>query len=161
MNFRLILSHMVCQKFNYHVYKLKSRLMGEWNCSYFAMGFTKVLPLGGIPCSETIAHGPINMAPLMEAPLWTPIAKRKQLYFPIACLSIFIHDSWTSGKPYGIKLRCCWKHFREQLGNSRNLKGTWWNHVGNNRKKPKIILPHSTPKMKKQGPSLMHVEPPR
>jgi hypothetical protein len=73
VNFHLILSHMVCQKFNYHVYKLKSRLVG--NAVVSAMRFKEVLPLGGAQCFETIAHGPINMAPLMETPLWTPITK--------------------------------------------------------------------------------------
>jgi hypothetical protein len=58
----------------------------------FSMEFIEVLPLGGVQCSKTIVHGPINMAPLMEAPIWTPIVKKRQLYFPIACLSIFIHD---------------------------------------------------------------------
>jgi hypothetical protein len=31
--------------------------------------------------------------------------------------SVYIHESWTLGKPYGIKLRCYWERIREQLGN--------------------------------------------
>jgi hypothetical protein len=37
--------------------------------------------------------------------------------------SICIHDeSWTLGKPYGIKLRCYW----ESLGNNFGTWGTPW-----------------------------------
>ncbi len=35
-----------------------------------------------------------------------------------------LNQTWTLGKPYGIKLKCIW----EQIG---NLKGTWWDNVRN------------------------------
>jgi hypothetical protein len=48
--------------------------------------------------------------------------------------SVYIHESWTLGKPCGIKMRCYWECLHEQLRNLRNLKGTWWEPLGTNKK---------------------------
>jgi hypothetical protein len=40
-----------------------------------------------------------------------------------ATFSVYIHESWTLGKPYGIKGRCYWEQFEEHLGNLGNLHG--------------------------------------
>ncbi len=71
--------------------------------------------------------------------------------------SVYIHESWTLGKPHGIKLRCYWECITDQLGNLGNLKGTWWNHVRNTlgtRKIQKKKTPHPTltPKKEKSMP---------
>jgi hypothetical protein len=63
--------------------------------------------------------------------------------------SVYIHESWTLGKPYGIKLRCYWERLKEQIG------GTPWEHVGDTmgtRKKYKKKLPPPHPQKEKTGP---------
>jgi hypothetical protein len=55
--------------------------------------------------------------------------------------SVYIHESWTLGKPYGIKLRCYWKLLREEIWNLGNLKRTWWEHIGNKEGKQKKTPP--------------------
>jgi hypothetical protein len=48
------------------------------------------------------------------------------------------------GKPYGIKVRCHWGIFGEQLGNLENPALTPWKHIGNmmgTRKESKNFLP--------------------
>jgi hypothetical protein len=46
---------------------------------------------------------------------------------------VYIHEVWTLGKTYGIKLRCCWEPFE-------NLMRTW-EHIDNKKKKQKISPP--------------------
>jgi hypothetical protein len=54
------LSHMVCPKFNSHLYKLKKVDHREHICFYFAIGG----PMRCITqCSKKIGDEPINMAP--------------------------------------------------------------------------------------------------
>jgi hypothetical protein len=48
------------------------------------------------------------------------------------------------GNPYGIKVRCYWGHFGEQLGNLESPVLTPWKHIGNmmgTRKESKKFLP--------------------
>jgi hypothetical protein len=48
------------------------------------------------------------------------------------------------GNPYGIKVRCYWGHFGEQLGNLENPVLIPWKHIGNmmgTRKESKKFLP--------------------
>jgi hypothetical protein len=76
----------------------------------------------------TIGHSPI------DAPLWTPSHKNKNKCAALwPTFSFYIHESWTLGKPYGIKLRCHW----EQLENLGILMWTWWEHIGNEKKEAK------------------------
>ncbi len=81
--------------------------------------------------------------PQIEAPLWTPSCKKKKnKYAPLDfTFSVYIHGSWTSGKPYGIKPRCklgtlwgkcIWEHF--------GRLGTWWEHIEKMRKKNRKSL---------------------
>jgi hypothetical protein len=62
--------------------------------------------------------------------------------------SVYIHESWSSGKPYGIKLRYYWESFKEPLGNLGNPKRTCWEHIGNKEDKQKITP--STPPQKEK-----------
>jgi hypothetical protein len=65
--------------------------------------------------------GNIEHAPI-EAPLWTASCKIETNVLPMAYLCRFIlHESWTLGKPYGIKVRCYWERFG----------GTLWEPHGN------------------------------
>ncbi len=58
-----ILSHMVCRKFNLHVYKLKRLAIGENICLNFATGRPKrCFHWGGDQCSKFFVDGPMNMA---------------------------------------------------------------------------------------------------
>jgi len=63
-------------------------------------------------------------------------------------------------KPYGIKVRCYWEHFREQLG---NLFGTSWEHIGimmgTRTASQNFLPPPSFPKRKKLDFSLIHTKP--
>jgi len=54
----------------------------------------------------------------IEALLWTPVAKQKEAtVFPLwLTFSLYIHESWTLGKLYGINLRCYWEHLGEPHG---------------------------------------------
>jgi hypothetical protein len=64
--------------------------------------------------------------------------------------SVCIDESWTLGKPYGIKLRCYW----ESLGNNFGTWGTPWEQDGNtfgNKRKNKNNLP-PPPNRKKLNP---------
>ncbi len=80
--------------------------------------------------------------PPMEATSLDPCCKIETNVFPQQLtFSVYIHESWTLGKPYGIKLRCYWKWFREQLGSLGNLKGTHWNKE----EKTKNNSPYLTP----------------
>jgi hypothetical protein len=47
-----VLSYKVCPKFNSHVYKLKSYVVGEHICSYFVTGVQKVLLLRSTQYSQ-------------------------------------------------------------------------------------------------------------
>jgi len=88
----------------------------------------------------------------MEAPLRTPSCKIDTNVFPQQpTFSVYIHESWTLGKPYGIKLRCHWKLLREQIGNLGNLKRTWWEHIGNKEEKQKKTPPAPPPKGRKRA----------
>ncbi len=46
---------------------------------------------------------------------------------------LFQYESWTLGKPYGIKPRCYW----ESLGNNFGTWGTPWEHIWEQEKKQK------------------------
>ncbi len=46
-NSTLVLSYIICPKFNSHVYKLKRWAMGEYFCFYFAIGVPKSTPIKG------------------------------------------------------------------------------------------------------------------
>jgi hypothetical protein len=61
-NSTLVLSHIVCPKFNSHVYKLKRWAMGEYFCFYFAIGVQRGIPIkrNHAPCSKKIDDGPMN-----------------------------------------------------------------------------------------------------
>ncbi len=56
---------------------------------------------------------------------------------------------------YKIIFKCLEEQLEELQG---NMMKTCWEHIGN-KKKTKNNSSHPTPKMKKQGPSCMHVEP--
>jgi hypothetical protein len=65
------------------------------------------------------------MAP-MEAPLWTPVAEKKQMYSINLTFSVYIHGSWNLGKAYDIKPRCYWEHFEECIWEHfENLRTNW------------------------------------
>jgi hypothetical protein len=81
----------------------------------------------------------IGALPNRKAPIWTSSCKidinnvlpLEHRPFQLIYMGV---ELWA--KPYGIKLRCYyWKHLEGQLGNLRNLVGTSWEHIGNNRKK--------------------------
>jgi hypothetical protein len=98
----------------------------------------------------------------MAATPLDPSCKIKTNVFPPQQLtfSVYIHESWTLGKPYGIKLRCYWECLREQLGNLGNTMRTCWEHIGTRKQKQKITprtWPH--PQKEKQGPSWVHAQP--
>jgi hypothetical protein len=59
---------------------------------------------------------------------------------------LYIHRSWTLGKPYGIECGA--------IGNNlRNPMWTWWKHIENKAKKNKKLLPDSPHATKKKtGP---------
>ncbi len=49
--------------------------------------------------------------------------------------SVYLHENWTLGNPYGKNLRCYWELLmRELLGNLRNHMRTWWERNGNKKK---------------------------
>jgi len=55
--------HMVCPKFNPHVYKLKSLAIGEYICLNFAIESPKrCFHWGSDQCSKVFVDGPMNMA---------------------------------------------------------------------------------------------------
>ncbi len=54
--------------------------------------------------------------------------------------SVYLHENWTLGNPYGKNLRCYWELLmRELLGNLRNHMRTWWERNGNKKKKQKCV----------------------
>jgi len=56
-----VLSYKVCPKFNSHVYKLKSYVIGEHISSYFVTGVQKVLLFRSTQYSQKqFGDGPIN-----------------------------------------------------------------------------------------------------
>jgi hypothetical protein len=59
-------SHMVCPKFNSHVYKCKMWVKGS---THFAIGCPKRCFYLGVP-SKDIGDGPINMAPFWKNEVW-------------------------------------------------------------------------------------------
>jgi len=67
----------------------------------------------------------LGTPPMIEVPLRTPSSK---IEINILCyglpFSVCIDESWTLGKPYGIKLRCYWESLGEQLQNLGNPVGT-------------------------------------
>jgi hypothetical protein len=80
----------------------------------------------------------LGTPPPIEAPLWTPSSKieiNMLSYGPP--FSVSIDESWTWGKPYGIKLRCYWESLGEQLWNLGNLMGTGWEHIWEQENKQK------------------------
>jgi hypothetical protein len=109
-------------------------------------------------------HLSIERSPNVGNPFGPRLQNRNKCIPKQFTFSVYIHESWTLGKPYGIKLRCYWECLREQLGNLRNLEGTQWEHVENTleqRRKNKKITPHTWPhpQKEKQGPSRVHAEP--
>jgi hypothetical protein len=81
--------------------------------------------------------------------------------------SVYIHESRTLGKPYGIKVRCYWGLFGEQLGNLDNPVLTPWEHIGNimgTRKESQLSMqtvhtplsPYQTQLGKKKPPAPLH-----
>jgi hypothetical protein len=88
----------------------------------------------------------LGTPPPIEAPLWTPSSKieiNMLSYGPP--FSVSIDESWTLGKPYGIKLRYYSESLGEQLWNLGNPIGT---HLGT-REKNKNNLPLPSAKQKK------------
>jgi len=73
--------------------------------------------------------------------------------------SIYIHESWPFGKPYGIKMRCYMQRFGGQLGNNGkphgNTLGTWWEQE----KKMNYSSSSSFPQKKKLDLSWVHARP--
>jgi hypothetical protein len=110
-------------------------------------------------------HWPVdNFFGTLSSPQWKhlfgPQLQNKNKCSPLQpTFSVYIHENWTLGKPYRIKLRCYWEHFGQQRGNSGNLKGTCWEHIGNKEEKQKKTSHHPTPKRKTKGPSCVHAEP--
>jgi hypothetical protein len=92
--------------------------------------------------------------PSIEAPLWTPSCKLKQICTPGFHLFSLYTGELNFGKLYGIKPRCCW----ERLGGT--TVGTHWELDGNKRNKTKkSLFPPPLPKRKKLDRSWVHVEP--
>ncbi len=58
-----ILSHLVCPKFNSHVYKLKRYSKLGHICFYFTPGSRELLLLRSAQCSKTFGREPIKVAP--------------------------------------------------------------------------------------------------
>jgi hypothetical protein len=78
---------------------------------------------------ESIRHFPI------EALLWTR-RKTETTVLPLRLtFSVYIHESWTLGKPYGINLRCYWEHLGEPHGKT----------LGTRQKQKKSLLAPSPP----------------
>jgi hypothetical protein len=70
--------------------------------------------------------------------------------------SVYIHGSWTLGKPYGTKPRCYWEHLGERIREHfENLMGTHWEQVKNT----KNPSPHAPSERKKLDHPWVHVEP--
>ncbi len=63
---------------------------------------------------------------------------------PIGPFIVYINESSTLVKTYGIKMQCDWEHLGE--------------HISTNKRTKKKIAPKKTQK-KKTGPSSGHVEP--
>jgi len=73
----------------------------------------------------------------IEALLWTPVAKTEATVLPLwLTFSVYIHESWTLGKPYGINLRCYWEHLGEPHGKT----------LGTRQKQKKSLLAPSPPR---------------
>jgi hypothetical protein len=84
-----VLSHMVCPKFNSPIYKLKRWNPGVHICFYFASGSLKrCFYWGHAQCSQKIADGPINMAPLKKKKIKLWVYPRLQ-YGPHGLLASF------------------------------------------------------------------------
>jgi hypothetical protein len=62
-NSTLNLFHMVCLKFNSHVYKPKMWAIGEHICFYFVIRSKEVVQSGSAQCSKFFDDEPINMVP--------------------------------------------------------------------------------------------------
>ncbi len=52
--------HMICPKFNSHMYKLKRKAVGECICFYFAMGSKEMLPLRKVLMFQKIVDRLMN-----------------------------------------------------------------------------------------------------
>jgi hypothetical protein len=86
---------------------------------------------------------------LNESPFLDPQLQNRNKCIPQHhTFLVYIHESWNLGKPYGIKLRCYWKSFKEQLGNLGNPKRTCWEHIENKEDKQKIT-PSTSPQKEK------------
>jgi hypothetical protein len=73
-----ILSHMICPKFNSHIYKLKKgRLSGEHICFYFATGVQRGASIEG--SSKPKVPKKIGDGPIQEAPSQRKIKKEKKV----------------------------------------------------------------------------------
>ncbi len=92
-----------------------------------------------INMNHTMSHG-LNKYPQLQS--------NKTCALPCdPPFSVYLHGSWTLGKPYELNLRCCWEHLGEQLGNLGNPMGTWW--LGTRKKNQKKSLsPHPPHKEK-------------
>jgi len=68
---------------------------------------------------------------------------------------VYLHESWTVGKPYEIKLKCYWKRLKGitwELGEPQNnMMRTCWEHIGNKEEKQKITPP-TLPRKEKKRP---------
>jgi len=87
----------------------------------------------------------------MEAP------KNRRLYFEVQSSNPFSHRNIGERRKafanaYGIKVRCCWEHVGEYIGNLGNILGTQW-EPGKNEKK---ILPRPKLKRKKSKATWVH-----
>jgi hypothetical protein len=98
--------------------------------------------------------------PPMEAPLWTPVAEKKQMYFINFTFSVYIH-TWelkfgqTILYKTQVLLGTFWGMHLQTLWELENHLRIWWEHIGN---KEKISFPLTLEK-KKLDPSWGHAEP--
>ncbi len=62
---------------------------------------------------------------LMKAPLWTQLQNTDKCIPTWPSFSVYIHGSWTLGRPYGVKPRCYWEHLGDSiLEHFGNMMGT-------------------------------------
>ncbi len=52
----------------------------------------------------------------------------------LSTFSVYRHENWSLGKPYGINPRCYWECLGEPLENLGNHKGTHWEQEGGRKK---------------------------